>query len=120
MDICTPRLRGTCVTLKARYVVLDLGTGDGRLIRLIKVNTPDIEEAVALDVSPTMLKSTRDHFANDSRIKIIEHDLSQPLPDFGYFDAVVSSFAIHHLKHERKRELKKSMTSSIQQEYFVI
>jgi len=85
--------------------VLDLGTGDGRLIRLIKVNKPDIEEAVALDVSPTMLKSAKDHFANDSRIKIIEYDLSQPLPVLGYFDAVVSSFAIHHLKHERKHEL---------------
>jgi ubiquinone/menaquinone biosynthesis C-methylase UbiE len=52
--------------------VLDLGTGDGKLIRLIKVNRPDIE-AVALDVSPTMLKSARDHFAGDSRIKITEH-----------------------------------------------
>ena len=79
-------------------------TGDGRLIRLIKANQPDIE-AVALDVSPTMLKSARDHFANDSWVKITEHDLSQPLPDLGYFEAVVSSFAIHHLKHERKREL---------------
>jgi SAM-dependent methyltransferase len=85
--------------------ILDLGTGDGRLIRLIKVNKSDIEEAVALDVSPTMLKSAREHFANDSRIKIIEYDLSQPLPDLGYFDAVVASFAIHHLKHERKHEL---------------
>jgi tRNA (cmo5U34)-methyltransferase len=85
--------------------ILDLGTGDGRLIRLIKVNKPDIEEAVALDVSPTMLKSAREHFANESRIKIIEYDLSQPLPDLGYFDAVVSSFAIHHLKHERKHDL---------------
>jgi tRNA (cmo5U34)-methyltransferase len=68
------------------------------------MNRPDIE-AVAIDVSPTMLKSAREHFENDSMVKIIEHDLSQPLPDFGYFDAVVSSFAIHHLKHERKREL---------------
>jgi tRNA (cmo5U34)-methyltransferase len=84
--------------------VLDLGTGDGRLIRLLFDNNPDIE-AVALDISPTMLKSARDHFVNDPRVKVIEHDLSQPLPDLGYFDAVVSSFAIHHLKHERKREL---------------
>ena len=46
------------------------GTGDGRLIRLIKANRPDIEEAVALDVSPTMLKSAREHFANDQMVKI--------------------------------------------------
>ena len=85
--------------------ILDLGTGDGRLIRLIKANRPEIE-AVAIDVSPTMLKSAREHFANDSKVMIIEHDFSQPLPeDLGYFDAVVSSFAIHHLRHERKREL---------------
>jgi tRNA (cmo5U34)-methyltransferase len=86
--------------------ILDLGTGDGRLVKLIKINRPDIEEAVAIDVSPTMLKSAREHFAKDSSVKIIEHDLGQPLPtDLGYFDAVVSSFAIHHLKHERKHKL---------------
>ena len=49
--------------------VLDLGTGDGRLIRLIKANRPDIEEAVALDVSP-MLKSARDYFAGDSTLRL--------------------------------------------------
>jgi tRNA (cmo5U34)-methyltransferase len=50
--------------------ILDLGTGDGRLIRLIKADRPEIE-AVAIDVSPTMLKSAREHFANDSKVKII-------------------------------------------------
>jgi ubiquinone/menaquinone biosynthesis C-methylase UbiE len=85
--------------------VLDLGTGDGRLVRLIKTIRPSIEEAVAIDISPTMLKSAREHFAKDPTVKIIEHDMGKPLPDLGYFDAVVSSFAIHHLKHERKRQL---------------
>ena len=104
-DSLTHRSEGEAVLFehitKDMNRILDLGTGDGRLIRLIKKNRPDIE-AVALDVSPTMLKAARDHFANDSKVKVIEHDLSLPLPDLDYFDAVISSFAIHHLKHERK------------------
>lgn len=45
--------------------VLDLGTGDGRLLALLRVDRPEL----------------------------------------GRFDAVVSSMAIHHLEHERKRSL---------------
>jgi tRNA (cmo5U34)-methyltransferase len=63
--------------------------GDGRLVSVIKAKRPDIE-AVALDMSPTMLDSARDHFAKDQRVTFIVHDLSQPPPDMGYFDAVVS------------------------------
>src|SRR5712692_7780603 len=67
----------------------DLGTGDGR---------PNIEEAIAADASPTMLKSLREHFGNDPDVRMEEHDLNNPLSqlraDLGYFDAVVSSFAI--------------------------
>ncbi len=84
--------------------VLDLGSGNGRLLALVKLARP-AATAVALDFSPTMLDELRRHFAADSRVQVVAHDLDQPLPPLGTFDAVVSSFAIHHLPHQRKRAL---------------
>ena len=52
-----------------------------------------------------MLEELRKQFATDVNITIVAHDLSNLLPDLGSFDAVVSSFAIHHVTHERKRAL---------------
>ena len=86
--------------------VLDLGTGDGRLLALVKMKQPDVE-AVALDFSEPMLAQARKRFENDTRVTIVKHDFSRPLPavQLGCFDAVVSSLAIHHLTHRRKKQL---------------
>jgi tRNA (cmo5U34)-methyltransferase len=84
--------------------VLDLGTGDGRLLNLIKLSHPDTS-AVAIDFSPVMLEAVRRRFIDDRSVTIIARNLEEPLPEIGTFDAIVSSFAIHHLAHERKREL---------------
>jgi tRNA (cmo5U34)-methyltransferase len=75
------------------------------LIKLIKSHLSNVEEIVALDVSPIMIKAVQDNFSNDSMVKVVEHDLEFPLPDMGYFDAVISAFAIHHLMHKRKYTL---------------
>jgi len=36
---------------------------------------------------------------------VVPHNIDNPLPGLGKFDAVISSFAIHHVVHERKRAL---------------
>jgi tRNA (cmo5U34)-methyltransferase len=86
---------------------------------LLNINRPNLE-AVALDVSPTMLKAARDHFANDPNVKVVEYDFNYPLPsNMGYFDAVVSSFAIHHLSiNASARYMKRFMIYLIKQGYF--
>ncbi|HTW32291.1 MAG TPA: class I SAM-dependent methyltransferase [Candidatus Sulfotelmatobacter sp.] len=84
--------------------ILDLGTGDGRLLALVRSEHPETE-AVAVDFSPAMLEAVRKRFAADPYVKVVEHNMDSPLPELGKFDAVVSSFAIHHLVHERKRAL---------------
>ncbi len=84
--------------------ILDLGTGDGRLLALVKLAHPNAT-AVAIDFSPAMLDAASQRFAGDPSVEIIAHNMEDPLPQVGTFDAVVSSFAIHHLTHERKRSL---------------
>jgi SAM-dependent methyltransferase len=85
--------------------ILDLGTGNGRLLALVRIDRPN-SEGVALDYSEPMLAEARKRFAADKNVKVIKHDLSRSLPsEIGRFDAVVSSLAIHHCTHARKRKL---------------
>jgi SAM-dependent methyltransferase len=84
--------------------VLDLGSGDGRLLDLVLRARPQAV-GIALDFSPHMLDRLRGRFRESLRVEIVSHNLEHSLPALGSFDAVVSSFAIHHLGHERKRQL---------------
>jgi len=94
--------------------ILDLGAGDGRLLALVKTSRPEAE-GVALDFSDIMLEKAQKRFANDPRVKIIKHDFNTPLPAsaLGRFDVIVSGVAIHHLTHERKRQLYKEVFSML-------
>lgn len=84
--------------------VLDLGTGDGRLLAMVRERLPG-SRIVGVDVSEAMLDRARARFAGDPNVELVAHDLERPLPEMGRFDAVISSMAIHHLPDERKRSL---------------
>ena len=92
--------------------ILDLGSGAGRLLGLLKAARLGAQ-FVALDFSPTMLDALKKQFGNDSAVTIITHNLNQPLPAMGSFDTVVSSFAIHHVSHERKRALYQEIFNAL-------
>jgi tRNA (cmo5U34)-methyltransferase len=84
--------------------VLDLGTGDGRLLDLVLTARPGAS-GVGLDLNAEMLARARERFAEDDRVTIAEHDLDDRLPGEDTFDLIVSSFAIHHVADDRKRSL---------------
>ena len=85
--------------------VLDLGTGDGAMLALVLEALPRQAHGVGLDDSPPMLALAAQRFAGDPRVELSAHDLAEPLPDLGRFDAIVSRMAIHHLPDDRKRSL---------------
>ena len=111
------RTEGEAVVLEllpaATRRILDLGCGDGRLMALTKLARPHVI-GVALDFSPTMLQAARQRFADEPDIEVLEHDFAVRLPALGHFDAVVSSFAIHHLSDARKQELYREIFEVIE------
>lgn len=92
--------------------ILDLGTGDGRLLALLRIDRPDAD-GVAIDFSPTMLAAARERFRGETKVQVLEHSLDEPLPALGTFDAIVSSFAIHHCTDGRKQTLYREIHDAL-------
>jgi tRNA (cmo5U34)-methyltransferase len=85
--------------------ILDLGSGDGHMIEVLRERWPDAA-AIGLDLSPALVDAARQRFDGTGDVCIETHDLMQPLPEgLGQFDVVISALAIHHLPDQRKRGL---------------
>lgn len=94
--------------------ILDIGAGNGRLMDLCKLKCREASGTV-LDFSQTMLESLRGKYEDNEQIKVVEHDINNSLPfKAGSFDAVVSSFAIHHVSDERKFRLYQEVWQILQ------
>lgn len=92
--------------------VLDLGTGDGRLLSLLK-KYKVVRQGIATDFSDTMLDHARERFEGDDTVQVVKHDFNKTLPDWGVFDVIVSCFAIHHVEDERKVLLYREIYNSL-------
>jgi demethylmenaquinone methyltransferase/2-methoxy-6-polyprenyl-1,4-benzoquinol methylase/phosphoethanolamine N-methyltransferase len=90
--------------LKPGESVLDVGCGTGALTREAKKQV-GAGRVIGIDASPEMITSARQKAANahldiDFRLEPIER---LPFPDAS-FDVVLSSFMIHHLPGDLKRQ----------------
>jgi SAM-dependent methyltransferase len=93
--------------------VLDLGTGDGYMLHALR-EAGCCAEGVGIDFSRPLLAAAVRRFEGDGTVRLLEHDLAQPLPGgLGTFDIVVSALAIHHLEDERKRGLYREAFAAL-------
>ncbi|WP_186577713.1 class I SAM-dependent methyltransferase [Aquibacillus kalidii] len=88
--------------------IMDLGCGNGFLAELLLKTYPDAS-ALLLDHSEPMIQEAHKHMSEYSdRCEIIHGDFSQSIKKYAEqnsVDCIVSGFAIHHLTHEKKKEL---------------
>ena len=91
---------GECTTGCA--YILDLGAGTGNTI----VELPMTAEVVAVDISKAMLALARNKLKG-RRVRYVQQDLLQYVDDAGRatFEAIVSSYTIHHLTEVEKEHL---------------
>ncbi len=83
-------------------VVLDLGVGTGNTVALI----PRARRVVGVDVSTRMLAQAPAKLSHLLHVELLEADLLEVFDrDLPVFDAVVSTYSVHHLDDTEKAEL---------------
>lgn len=88
--------------------VLDLGFGTGTLTQKLY---EDGYEITGLDFSPRMIALAQQKMPG---ARLICHDFSSGLPEgIGSFDAIVSTYALHHLTDEQKPLLLNTLLSHL-------
>lgn len=91
--------------------VLDLGAGTGGFSQEV-INTHPNCQVELSDLSVPMLEQARQRFAADDRFSFRELDIVSG--EFGTdWDRIISSFVIHHLPHEAKREVFANVCAAL-------
>lgn len=95
--------------------ILDLGCGLGDVTTEVLALKPEAS-VVMIDNSEEMLWVARERFQNNANIEIVSHDLNSGVPRHlpsGYFHAVVSCFAIHHIEYANRVRLYTDVRKSL-------
>lgn len=91
--------------------VLDLGAGTGGFSQEVINAHPDSQVELS-DLSVPMLEQARERFDADPRFSFRELDIVTGEFDTGW-DRIISSFVIHHLPHEAKREVFANVCAAL-------
>lgn len=78
--------------------ILDVGTGRGNFIQIIKMLSDNFQEIIGTDLDDRLLESNRESFKDDLRIKFVNDNILETKLSEGCFDIVCLSNTIHHLE----------------------
>ncbi|MHB8895850.1 MAG: class I SAM-dependent methyltransferase [Candidatus Geothermincolia bacterium] len=85
---------------------LDVGCGPGRLVVDACHRVGSLGAAYGVDLSPQMVKLARNKAKKDCPAAEFQQAMAQRLPfDDGFFDAIVTSFVMHHMPDDFERRL---------------
>jgi len=107
---------------KDNLKVLDIGCGHGDVTAEILKHNGDAAVTL-LDYSDEMIKSSKDRFKDNNKVRILQCDLNKGLPvafSNEHFDVVVSCFAIHHIDYENRVKLYDNINKVLHENSFFI
>lgn len=84
--------------------ILDVGTGTGAFIGMIKQMYDGYEQIVGIDLLERAITAAKENFKEDERVEFKVMDINKMEYEEKYFDIVILSNTLHHLS-----DIKKTM-----------